>query len=43
MNKDITKCKTCEEMINTKEHDCEFCEECCYEYQMSWQTVKREG
>jgi len=36
----MSKCKECDEMIDVKEYDCEYCEDCCYQNQMSWQTVK---
>jgi hypothetical protein len=42
MNKELVKCKTCDERIDPIEHDCDYCEDCCYELQMSWQ-VEGEG
>lgn len=42
MNATLTKCKNCPEMIDVEEHDCDLCEDCCYEYQMSWQTTGGE-
>jgi hypothetical protein len=36
---ELTKCKTCDEQINPAEHEgCNYCDECCYELQMSWQV-----
>jgi len=32
----LTKCKNCDELIDPKEYDCDLCEDCCYENQMSW-------
>ena len=39
MKATLTKCKNqeCEEMIDAQEYECDFCEDCCYEDQMSWQ------
>lgn len=35
---ELSKCKTCDEQIDRAEHECDYCEDCCYELQMSWQT-----
>ena len=35
----LTKCKDCDEQIDVNEYDCEYCEDCCHENQMSWQTT----
>jgi hypothetical protein len=35
---ELTKCKTCDEQIDRAEHDCDYCEDCCHELQMSWQV-----
>ena len=40
MNIELTKCKTCDEQINHIEDDCDYCEDCCHELQMSWQEGK---
>jgi hypothetical protein len=40
MNKELVKCKTCDEQINPSEHECDYCEDCCYELQMSWQVTQ---
>ena len=34
----MTKCKNCDEQINRAEFECDYCEDCCYENQMSWQV-----
>ena len=38
--KTLTKCKDCDEQIDFSEHECVYCEDCCYENQMSWQIEK---
>jgi hypothetical protein len=35
---ELSKCKTCDEQIDRAEHECDYCEDCCHELQMSWQT-----
>ena len=39
-NKPIDKCKTCPEQIDRSEHDCDYCEDCCHDLQMSWQVAE---
>ena len=39
-DKPITKCKTCDEQIDRSEHECDYCEDCCHELQMSWQVTE---
>jgi len=35
----MIKCKNCDEQVNPDEHeDCNYCDECCHENQMSWQV-----
>lgn len=38
MNNKLLKCKNCKEGIEEQVEDCQFCEDCCYENQMSWQV-----
>jgi hypothetical protein len=35
--KELVKCKSCDEKIDPTEHECDYCEDCCYDLQMSWQ------
>lgn len=39
-DKPIDKCKTCPEQIDRNEHDCDYCEDCCHDLQMSWQVAE---
>jgi hypothetical protein len=40
MNKELVKCKTCDEKIDISEHECDYCEDCCHDLQMSWQVIQ---
>jgi len=35
----MVKCRDCDELINPQEYDCDLCEDCCHEKQMSWQDI----
>lgn len=40
---ELTKCKTCDEQIDRAEHDCDYCEDCCHELQMSWNKTDQDS